>query len=169
MKTSTPKQIAEKNIRAILDREDQELAKVPFHHRWANAAAAFAGTVAFLVIHLLIFAAWFTVNTATSIRFDPYPFTLLITIVSLESIFLSTLVLISQNSMAAMTDRRHALDLQINLLAEQESTALIKVVLDMAEKMGIPEEKLSELRNLAEDTKPEDVLQQITEIESEKK
>ena len=161
-----PKDQTEKNIRAIYDREQRELAKVPAIHKVANAIAGFSGTVLFVGLNALFFLVWMTLNLTVT-KFDPYPFTLLTMIVSLESIFLSTFVLISQNQLAQQTEARHKLDLQVNLLTEQESTGLINVVLLMAKKMGIPDEQLETLRQMADDTSPEDVLRKIEKIENE--
>ena len=69
--------------------------------------------------------------------FDPYPFSLLTMIVSLEAIFLSIWILISQNQMTRQADRREHLDLQINLLAEQESTATLRAVHGIAHHLGV--------------------------------
>jgi uncharacterized membrane protein len=70
-------------------------------------------------------------------RFDPFPFNLLTLVVSLEAIVLTGFVLMSQNRMTQLADLRTHLDLQVNLLAEQELTAILKVVCLVAEKNGI--------------------------------
>ncbi|MCM5679552.1 DUF1003 domain-containing protein [Schlegelella sp. S2-27] len=75
----------------------------------------------FIWLHAFAFAAWITLNVWPGADHpDPYPFIFLTLMVSLEAIFLSTLVLISQNDDARVAERRNALDLQINLLSEQE-------------------------------------------------
>jgi uncharacterized membrane protein len=73
-------------------------------------------------VRILANVGWFGIEP-----FDPFPFGLLTTIVSLEAIFLSTFVLVSQNRQSAIADRRAQLDLQINLLAEYEVTRLLKL------------------------------------------
>ena len=70
-------------------------------------------------------------------RFDPYPFSLLTLVVSLEAILLTGFVLISQDRMTKLADRRAHLDLQVNLLAEQELTAILKVVCLIADQTGV--------------------------------
>jgi len=157
----------EKNIRAIYDREQSEIQKLSIAHKIAGKIADFSGTVLFLVLNAVFFAAWIAINLIKPFTFDPYPFTLLTLWLSLESIFLSTFLLISQNASTALSDKRHNLDLQVNLLAEQESTAMFKVILLMAKKLEISEEDLKELRAAAEDTSPEKVLEKIQEIEDE--
>jgi uncharacterized membrane protein len=92
------------------------------------------------VIHLVWFAGWIIINGGFIRRvkpFDPFPFSLLTMIVSLEAIFLSIWILISQNQMSRQADRREHLDLQVNLLAEQESTATLRVVNRIAQHLGL--------------------------------
>lgn len=67
----------------------------------------------------------------------PFPFNLLTLVVSLEAIVLIGFVLMSQNRLTQVADRRAHLDLQVNLLAEQELTAILKVVCLIAEKTGV--------------------------------
>lgn len=161
-----PSKQTEKNIRAIYESEKLEREKIPSPQKIARAIADFVGTVRFAVLSMLVFSVWIGVNL-TFWKFDPYPFTLLVTIVSLEAIFLSIVVLISQNELSKQQDRRNLLDLQVNLLAEQESTELIKVVLLIAGKMGIDKSELAALEAMAEDTEPGEVLRAIDNIEKE--
>ena len=85
--------------------------------------------------------------------FDPIPFGLLTIIVSLEAIFLSIFVLISQKHMTRQADRRAHLDLQVNLLAEQEMTTVLRMLRRMCKKIGVePEPDNPEFRDLFEKT-----------------
>jgi uncharacterized membrane protein len=84
-------------------------------------------------------------------------------VASVEAIFLSTFVLISQNRMAAAADKRADLDLQINLLSEHEVTKLVALVSAMAEKLGVETEADVEVEELKEDVAPEVVLDEIEE------
>jgi uncharacterized membrane protein len=93
--------------------------------------------------------------------FDPYPFGLLTMIVSLEAIFLSTFVLISQNRMQAAADERADLDLQINLLAEHEVTRLIKLVDAIASKLEVTTDCDAEINELERDIEPETILHEL--------
>jgi len=68
---------------------------------------------------------------------DPFPFAFLTLVVSLEAIFLAIFVLISQNRMTRLADHRAHLDLQVNLLAEQESTTTLKLVQEIRAHLGI--------------------------------
>ena len=89
----------------------------------ADAIAQFSGSIPFLLIHVAIFIFWLTVNSVHIPgipQFDPYPFGFLTLAVSLEAIFLSVFVLLSQNRQAAK-DRVHAdIEYDINLKAELE-------------------------------------------------
>jgi uncharacterized membrane protein len=84
---------------------------------------------------------------------------------SVEAIFLSTFVLISQNRMQALADKRADLDLQVSLLAEHEVTELIRMVRSMARQMGVAEAGDPELDELATDVQPETVLSRIEAAE----
>jgi uncharacterized membrane protein len=91
--------------------------------RVADRITAFAGSMAFVYLHVAWFTAWIVVNV-TGWRFDPYPFGLLTLIVSLEAIFLSTFVMLSQNREAARSDLRAQLDFETNALSEAWLEAL---------------------------------------------
>jgi uncharacterized membrane protein len=114
-----------------------------------------------LQAHDLFFASWLAWSTLPGTpKFDPYPFVMLAVLASVEAIFLSTFVLISQNRQAAMNEQNAQLDLQINLLAEHEVTRLITLTEQIARKVGVPvsEESLQELK---QDVAPERVLAEI--------
>jgi uncharacterized membrane protein len=93
--------------------------------------------------------------------FDPFPFGLLTLIVSLEAIFLSTLVMISQNRTAAMADERSDLDLQIDMLGEYEITRILQVVTAIGQKLQVEGCDDEELRQLKERVAPEVVLREM--------
>lgn len=128
------------NVRRIAKLEEEQLRARSISERIAATVTRAAGTATFAVAHLIWFTVWIVVNGkwAPGIEpFDPFPFNLLTMLVSLEAIFLSIWILISQNQMTRQGDRRAHLDLQINLLAEQESTATLRIVHDIAEHLGI--------------------------------
>lgn len=92
--------------------------------RVADAIAAFSGSIPFLVLHAIWFVLWLGWNTLRPHGFDPYPFGLLTMIVSLEAIFLSVFVLLSQNRQAAKDRVRSDIEYDVNVKAEMEVTAL---------------------------------------------
>src|SRR5436190_16695636 len=99
-------------------------------------------------------------------KIDPYPFTFLTFIVSLEAIFLSTFILISQNHETRLTERRNHLDLQINMLAEQENTKILELLQLIADRMGIRVDD-PETEALAEPVEPERLVEQIMSVSGE--
>lgn len=89
--------------------------------RVADAITAFAGTMLFVYLHALWFAVWIALNEGLLGKagiFDPYPYGLLTMIVSLEAIFLSTFVMVSQNRQATRENVRADLDFETNLRSE---------------------------------------------------
>jgi uncharacterized membrane protein len=122
-----------------------------------------SGSLLFVFLHVVWFAVWVLANVGFfGIEpFDPFPFGLLTTIVSLEAIFLSTFVLVSQNRQSAIADRRAQLDLQINLLAEYEVTRLLKLQDAIAKRLKVNECDSKELKELEQDIEPEAVLEKL--------
>jgi uncharacterized membrane protein len=94
-------------------------------------------------------------------KFDP-TFVLLATIASVEAIFLSAFVLMTQNRMQADSDRRADLDLQISLLTEHELTRLAKLISDVGDRLGIASAD-PELQEIKLDVAPESVLDKLDE------
>src|ERR1700676_2026629 len=107
------------NIQAIADMERDDLDKRTPLDRLTAAVTRVAGSNLFIAAHGVWFFTWIVLNT-TRYAFDAYPFSLLNLIVALEAVFLTSIVLMTQNRMARLTERRAHLDLQVNLLAEQE-------------------------------------------------
>ena len=119
----------------------------------------------FVYVHLLIYGFWIVANLGWIPgvpRWDE-SFVVLAMIASVEAIFLSTFVLISQNRMAAGADKRADLDLQISLLAEHEITKLVTLVSAIAERIGVRSEVDDELDEITQDVAPEAVLDEIEE------
>ena len=108
------------------------------------------GTVWFLLMNLVFFAVWLILNVGwTSLPiFDPYPFVMLTTIVSIEAIFLAIVVLISQNRAAHVADIREETDLQLDLVTERELTKVMALVAYIAEKHGFDTRNDKELQKM---------------------
>ena len=159
--------VVERNIEALLARRNQGEINKSFQDRVADAISRFTGSMTFVYIHLVGFGLWIIINVGLTpqLAFDP-TFVILAMFASVEAIFLSTFVLITQNRMAAQADSRADLDLHISLLAEHEVTRLITLVTAMAERMGIePAINHPELAELEKDVDPERVLDQIEQRE----
>jgi uncharacterized membrane protein len=134
------------NIETILQLESAALKRRTTTDRMSDGIAGFVGTLTFVLIHLIWFGIWAAINTGVLPvlpKLDPYPFQLLAMLVSLEGVLLSTFVLIKQNRMSELSDRRAHLDLQINLLTEREVTRLLQVTERLAERLGVEHEAVS--------------------------
>jgi uncharacterized membrane protein len=159
--------VIERNIRTILHLRTKAMHERGLQGRIADAITSFSGRMIFAYVHIVWFGVWIVLNTGWfGLRaFDPFPYGLLTMIVSLEAIFLSTFVLISQNRLAAETERRADLDLHIGLLTEHELTRVLQMLDAIEEKMGIVDHKNSDLADLEMETKPEDVLAEIHRLQ----
>jgi uncharacterized membrane protein len=135
-KTAVPEPAA-RNIEAIAALEREALHDRTRLDRITDAVTAAAGSPFFIVGHAIAFAAWIAVNLASVRPFDPYPFGLLMLVVSLEAIFLSAAVLMTQSRMQRQADKRAHLDLQVNLLAEQELTAILQMLTAVSQRLGV--------------------------------
>ena len=127
------------NIAALAERHRREEAAAPWSDRLASRITDFTGSMAFVVLHLVLYSLWLLINLGAIPgvpRFDP-TFVVLAMEASVEAIFLSTFVLITQNRMAAAADRRADLDLHIDLLAEHELTRLAALVGQIARRLGV--------------------------------
>ena len=158
--------VLEQNIAALLARRRSEERQKTTQDRIADSITQFTGSMKFVYLHVLIFGAWILINLGITPlpRFDP-SFVILAMFASVEAIFLSTFVLISQNRMAILNDKRADLDLQISLLAEYEVTEILNLVVQMAEKMDIERAHEPVLQQLGQKVDPEVVLDRIDEQE----
>ena len=135
------------------------------HSSWEKAAdwmTAHFGTTNFLLINVAFFLFWLFINTGNFpfIKpFDPYPFILLTTTVSLEAIILSIFVLISQNRAGKIDDLREEIDLQVDIITESELTKLMKLLVLLLQKNGI---------DISKDRELEEMLKPINENKIEK-
>jgi uncharacterized membrane protein len=161
--------VLERNIRALQLRREREEKEASVEERIADAITRFTGSMRFVYLHLAFFGFWIVANLGWAPgvpAWDP-SFVVLAMIASVEAIFLSTFVLISQNRMAAAADQRADLDLQISLLAEHEVTRLVTLVSGIADRMGVKTEADGELEEITQDVAPEAVLDEIEATESE--
>jgi uncharacterized membrane protein len=153
----------QRNIHALLARRDAAARSRRPAERLADAITGFTGSMRFVLLHVVIFGSWALVNVGLTPvpRFDR-SFVILATVASVEAIFLSTFVLISQNRMQEQADERADLDLQVSLLAEHEVTRLIALSQAIARRLGVDDAEDPELGELTRDVAPERVLDEIT-------
>lgn len=158
-----------RNIEALAERRRLEEERASTEDRLAQLITRFAGSMAFVYVHAAIVGGWVLINAGlTPLRaFDP-TFVILATVASVEAIFISTFILISQNRAQAAADRRADLDLQISLLSEHEVTHLIKLVTEIAHKLGVEEARNPELAELQRTVAPEAVLERMEEVEEDR-
>jgi uncharacterized membrane protein len=157
--------VLERNIAALQRRRAHEAETAAFEERVADAITRFAGSMRFVYLHLAVFGGWILANLGVFPgipAFDP-SFVVLAMVASVEAIFLSTFVLISQNRMAAQADKRAELDLQISLLAEHEVTKLVALVSAIADHLDVETEVDAEVPEMKQDVAPEIVLDEIEE------
>jgi len=157
----------EHNIRTLARLHVQARKERSPQEHTADAITAFSGRMSFVYFHVVWFGVWILINTGhLGLKpFDPFPYGLLTMIVSLEAIFLSTFVLISQNRLSEDADRRAHLDLQIGLLTEHELTRVLQMLDAIQDKLGIENDSDIELAQLEMETRPEDVLAEIKRVE----
>lgn len=154
------------NIEALARRRQEDLAKSTASERISDRVTAFAGSMTFVVIHLVLYSAWIAWNgglVGSVPRFDP-TLVLLAMIASVEAIFLSTFVLISQNRMMAAADRRADLDLHISLLAEHELTRLARLSARIAAKLDVAHDD-PEFEEVTHNVVPTAILDELERLE----
>ena len=158
--------VVERNIRTILRLRARAALERSIQERIADAITNFSGRMAFVYFHVGWFGAWLLLNTGRFgiAPFDPYPYGLLTMIVSLEAIFLSTFVLISQSRLGEESDRRADLDLHIGLLSEAELTRALRMLQAIQDKLGIEDDEPEELADFGIKTNPEDVLSELERL-----
>ena len=150
-----------RNIAALRKRRADEEAAASVQDRVAGSITRFTGSMRFVYVHALAYSSWIAANLGWIpgvTAWDP-TFVVLAMMASVEAIFLSTFILISQNRMSALAEKRAELDLQISLLAEHEVTKLVQMVAEIADRLGVGAgDEVDELkRNVA----PEVVLDAI--------
>jgi uncharacterized membrane protein len=161
-------EITRRNVRTVREVEALAVADPTFADRAASVVARFCGSIYFVLAHALLFGLWITFNSIAGVpHFDPFPFTLLTMWGSLEAIFLSSFILIAQNYAMRVSDRRAQLDLQVNLLAEQETTKTLELLEEVARSLGIAKCQDPEVAALAEATRLDSLARQIDETQKQ--
>ena len=145
----------EHSIDQIVQLEEEVARRRTRSEAAVEAFVDFVGTLPFVLIHVVGLGAWIAVNSGWvpgAPRFDPPPFNLLATLLSFEGVVLTALVLMTQQRMSLMSDRRDHLDLQVNLLTERETTQVLQLLHKISERLDIPLEGSDEARQLAKPT-----------------
>jgi uncharacterized membrane protein len=158
--------VLERNIRALVERQRREQTTADREQKLADAITAFTGSMRFVYLHLLIFGVWIAANLhwLPGVPAWDESFVVLAMVASVEAIFLSTFVLISQNRMAVEADKRADLDLQISLLTEHELTKVARLLKEISRRLDIAPEAESEVEETTRDIAPERVLDEIEQV-----
>jgi len=134
--------------------EAKALKKRSLAVRLADDLTSFFGSILFLVVNAIVFTGWILINTGKvpgMIIFDPFPFSMLTTLVSLEAIILTVIVLMSQTRQSLISSLREEVDIQVNLIAEKEIKKVLKLLSELLKAKGIK----------VEDSELEDMLKEI--------
>ncbi|MGQ0563200.1 MAG: DUF1003 domain-containing protein [Gemmatimonadota bacterium] len=131
--------------------------------RMADGISRYAGSARSVVFHLIWFATWVVINTGfTPIApFDPFPFGLLTMVVSLEAIFLSIFVLMTQNRESHIAELREELALQVALRIEAEVTKTLQLVAGLFTRLGHKVGDDPELREMLQPIEPEEMEKEL--------
>lgn len=159
-----------KNIETLRERRRREQQSASLEQRVAQRMTDFTGSMRFVYLHVAIYGAWIVANLGWIPGIHPWDpsFVMLAMIASVEAIFLSTFILITQNRMSIADDRRAELDLQVSLLAEQEITKLVQLVAEISSRLGLEEANGEDVEEMKQRVAPEAVLDAIEEGEEEK-
>ena len=152
-----------RNIRSLNERRAGDEKRATLQDRIADAITRFTGSMLFVYLHLALFGFWIVANLGWVPGIPKWDesFVVLAMVASVEAIFLSTFVLISQNRMQSAADKRADLDLQISLLAEHEITKLAALTATIAERLGVDTDADPELGEIKQNIAPEAVLDEI--------
>jgi uncharacterized membrane protein len=156
-------ELTRRNVERIQSLEREEHGKATTADRVADAIANFVGSVAFVWVTVLLIGGWVVGNLLVppDDRIDSFPFPLLTLVLSIEAIFLSIFILMSQNRAARVSEKRSHLDLQLNLLSEQENTKMLLMLEDIAKAVGHRTPSDPEVQVLEQATEPEALSRQI--------
>jgi uncharacterized membrane protein len=156
-----------KNIEAILKLEEDDERQLPHLHRVSHKVGWFVGTTYFVIIQAAFVVLWVLWNASASQPFDPFPFPLLSAVLAFEAVFLTSFVLIRQNTMDRQSERRNHLDLQIKLLAEKEATSTLKALHEIAAHLKIRLSEEVENQELTQETPVESIARDLRSKEKQ--
>lgn len=154
-----------RNVETVSRLEDDALRGRSLAEHLSDVLTKAIGSLTSIMLHICWFFAWIVINVGLlpGIEpFDPFPFGILTLIVSTEGVLLALIILISQNRMIRQADRRAHLDLQVSLLAEQETTLLLRTMLRVSRQLGLPEDTTeAEANTLARRTDLNEMMQSL--------
>src|ERR1041385_7758838 len=148
--SETIDQLAARNIDTIAKIEGALAVKRSRGERIADYIAFSIGSWPFIVVQSAMLFLWMLLNIEGWVRhWDPFPFILLNLALSFQAAFAGPIIMMSQNRQARFVEQRNQLDLQINLLAEQENTEMLRLLRLLCKQSGVPAEQISKSDVLA--------------------
>ncbi len=163
-------QVLTRNITNLVEMRQRAARERSTQDRIADAITGFTGSMTFVALHAVLFGVWILVNLGRVPLVQPFDptFVVLAMVASVEAIFLSTFVLISQNRMMVGADKRAELDLQISLLAEHEISQAVALLDAIAERLGVKHGPDAAIEDAKQDVNPVAVMEAIEDEEQER-
>jgi uncharacterized membrane protein len=158
-----PASVAE-NVEKVIRVENETLRPRSPSEAITDTIGGFVETISFVIAQLVAFAVWIIVNAGTVppiAPFDPFPYPLLSSITSLEAVLLAAFVLMKQNHLGMVADRRDHLDLQVNLLTEQRATQIIQMLDRLSKRLGVDQHHDETSRELARNVAVEHLVEEL--------
>lgn len=152
------------NIREIVRLEEEDLCNRTTAERVGDSVAAYAGRMWYVALHGIWFLVWIGWNAHPPFgqpRFDPFPYPVLSLAISIESLILALFILMSQNRASRRADHRAHLDLQVNLLAESETTKVLSLLRALCLHHNLPEGHDPDLDELVKQIQPSDLSEKL--------
>jgi uncharacterized membrane protein len=160
---AAPASVAE-NVEKLISLECDALRPRSRSEAVTDSIGGFVGTISFVVLQIMAFCGWVLVNASIVSLippFDPFPYPLLSSITSLEAVLIAAFVLMKQNRMGVVADRRDHLDLQVNLLTERQATQIIQMLDRLSAHFGIEQHKDEDSRELGRHVAIEHLVEEI--------
>lgn len=160
---NTVEELTRRNVDRVLALEAVDHQKATTADRVADAITGFSGSIKFVWITVLTVGGWVVLNLALpqADRIDPFPFSLLTLVLSVEAIFLSIFILMSQNRASRISEKRSQLDLQLTMLSEQENTKMLLMLEQIGRAVGAETGEDADVGVLTQATRPEALSEQI--------
>ncbi|MGO9599874.1 MAG: DUF1003 domain-containing protein [Isosphaeraceae bacterium] len=155
-------ELTRRNV-AIIAEMEKAAANLQSRGDWiADRIASWVGSWTFIIVQTTIVIVWIAFNLAAWIKhWDPYPFILLNLTLGIQAAYAAPILMISQNRQARLNERRNHLDLQINMLAEQETTEILRILRLLCEQSGVTMDTIDGQRALEQETKHAEIVKQI--------
>jgi uncharacterized membrane protein len=151
-----------RNVATIIDLQSEVNRHRTAGQRIADDFAAVVGSWTFIIVQSMLLAIWILLNVGMlAYAWDPYPFILLNLALSFQAAYATPIIMMSQNRAARIADRRNHLDLQVNLLAEQESTQTLRLLSRLCQHLKIDVSDIDTCAELERDVEPNELANEL--------